>query len=109
MGLGDLLDFGQDQGSFVFERVFHQLVITFGIFTGAMFELEIAKIIVNHVATFKELVEFGAMRSEVGGVGVNVENEEEHGGDQGEAGTEGGPVGDGGQWRVERGEWRVQS
>ena len=89
---GDLLDFGEDNGGFIFERSLHELVITFGIFAGAMFELEVAKIVVNRIATFEELVELGAMRSKVGRVRLNVEDEKEDGGGESEAGAEGGPV-----------------
>jgi hypothetical protein len=73
-----LLDFGQDYSSFLFERILHQLVVTFGVFSGAMFELEVAKIIVNRVATFKELIELGAMGREIGSVWVDVEDEEKN-------------------------------
>jgi hypothetical protein len=79
LGFGDLLDFGQNNSGFFFERILHQLVVAFGVFSGAMLELEIAKIIVNRIAAFKELVKLSAVRSKVGGVRVNVKDEEENG------------------------------
>jgi len=94
----DLIDFGQDKSGFIFERGLHQFVVTFGVLAGAMLELQIAKIIINRVAAFEELVELGAMRGEVGSVRVNVEDEEENGSGESEAGTEGGPVWDDREW-----------
>jgi hypothetical protein len=96
--LGDLLDFGQNHSGLVFNSGFHQLVITFGIFAGAMLESEIAKIVINRITAFQELIEFGAMRGEVGGIRVDIEDEQKYGKGQGEARAERGPVRDKGWW-----------
>jgi hypothetical protein len=89
-----LLNFSENNSSFVFERGHHELVITFGIFAGTMFELQVAKIVVNRITAFKELIELGTVRSEIGSVWMNVEDEKEYGGGESEASTEGGPVWD---------------
>jgi hypothetical protein len=99
-----LLDLGENNGGFRFERSHHELVITFGIFAGAMFELKVAKIIINRVTAFEELIELGAMGREIRRVGVNVKDEEEDSGGESEAGAEGSPVGDDGKQRVGSGE-----
>src|SRR6266852_7408773 len=72
---GDLIDLGEHQGSFVFQGVFHGFVVGFGIFSGAVFEFQVAEILVAGVAALEGLIEDGAVGSEVGGVRLNVKNE----------------------------------
>ncbi len=68
--VGDALDFGEHDCGFGFEALLHLLVIFFGEFAGAIFELQVAQIIVNDVAAFHKLVEMGAVRSGIGKIGL---------------------------------------
>ena len=77
LGFRDLLDFGEDKSGFIFEGSFHEFVVAFGIFSGAMFEFEVAKIVVDGIAALEELIELGAVRGEIGSVRLNVKDEEE--------------------------------
>ncbi len=97
MRFSNLFNFGEDHSCFVFERRHHEFVIAFGVFSGTVFEFKIAKIIINRIATFEELVELGAMGSEIGSVRLNAKDEKKDGGSEGETGAEGGPVGEDGE------------
>ena len=91
LGFGGLFDFREDEGSFVFQGIFHELVITFRVFSSAIFELKITEIIVDCIAAFEELIEFGAVRCKVGSIRMDVEDEEKNGGCEAKASAEGSP------------------
>src|SRR5262249_35962258 len=72
----DLIDLDQHHRQLVLERVLHRLVVAFRVFSGAMLEAQVAQIVVNRVTPLHELIELGAVRSEVRGVRLNEKNEE---------------------------------
>jgi hypothetical protein len=55
------LNFGEDDGSLVLETGLHTLVIPFGVFPGAVFELKIAEIVIDGVAALQQLIQLAAM------------------------------------------------
>src|SRR5215469_127339 len=75
LGLGDLLDFRKNEGGFILKGRFHGFVVAFGILSGAMFEFQVAQVVVNSVTSLEKLIEFCPVWSEVRGVGLNIENE----------------------------------
>ena len=89
---GDAFDFGEDESGFGFERLLHLLEVGFGVLAGAVLEFEVTEVLVEGVASLEELVELGAVRGGVGGVGVDEENEDERGGGERDAGEENGAV-----------------
>src|SRR6266852_4722857 len=89
---GDLIDLGEHQGSFVFQGIFHGFVVGFGIFSGAVFEFQVAEIFVDGVAAFKKLIENGAVWSKVGGIRLNVKNKQQHRGGEAETSAEDRPI-----------------
>src|SRR5262245_24280975 len=54
---GNLLDLHENESRLGFHRTLHFFKVLLREFPGAVFELQIAQILVNHVAAFKELVE----------------------------------------------------
>ena len=72
--LGDLIDFRKHQGRFIFQRDFHGLEVALRVFAGAKFESQIAQIVVDAVAALQQLIESGAVRRQIGGVRLNVED-----------------------------------
>src|SRR6185312_806838 len=61
-----------------FERLLRLFVIGVGKFPGAIFEAKVAKIVVNNIATFHQLIEFRAMSGDIRRLKADVENEENH-------------------------------
>src|SRR5205085_4092885 len=86
--LGYLVDFCQHHGRIIFQGYLHSFEILFGIFPGAVLEAQIAKVIVNSIAALHQMIELGAMRSEIGSIRLNVENEKQRSDGQSEAGAE---------------------
>src|SRR5579863_1627547 len=84
----DGFNFGEDNGGFVFESRFHALVVPFGIFSSAVFELEIAKIVIDGVAALEKLIKLAAVRRKIGSIRLDEENEQKCGRCQGEARAE---------------------
>src|ERR1700730_3198410 len=93
LGLGDLINFSEHESGFIFERSLHGFKVAFRIFAGAKFKAEIAQIVVNGVATLQQLIQFGAMRCEVGSIGLNVKDKNQRGDGESEARTQYGPIG----------------
>ena len=83
------LDFREHERGFGFQSLLHLLVIFFGEFAGAIFELQVAQIIVNDVAALHKLIEMRAMRSGIGEIGLDHEHENQHGGRERDAGDHG--------------------
>jgi hypothetical protein len=98
LGLGDLLDFRENEGGFVLERIPHCFVIAFRIFPSPVFELQVAQIVVDGIAPLKELVEFCPVRGKIGRIRLNVENEQEDGCRQAKTSAGDGPFG----WRGDK-------
>src|ERR1700681_104916 len=92
---GELLNFRKNEGGLVLQGDSHGFVIAFGIFSGAVFEFEVAQIVVDGVAALEELIELCTLRREVGSVRLNVKDEEEHRGGKAEASADDGPFGGG--------------
>src|SRR6185437_10395636 len=76
---GEIVHVGDDAGGFDFKGALHFLVVFLGEFTGAMFETQIANVFVNGIASLEKLVEFRAMRGEVGGFELDGEDEPQSG------------------------------
>src|ERR1700688_2220498 len=89
---GDLINFREDQRRFIFERYLHGFEIGFRIFSGAEFESQIAQIVVDTIAALEQLIELSAMRGQVGGIGLNIENENQRRGCECEACAQHGPI-----------------
>src|SRR5258707_1551632 len=80
-----LLDFGQHQRRFVLQRSLHRVEVAFRIFSGAKLKTQVSQIVVNGVAPLHQLVQLGAMRREVGSIGLDVENKKQRGNGQRQA------------------------
>src|SRR5713101_7340710 len=59
------------------ERSLHRFVVSFRVFSGAKLEAQVAQIVIDGVASLHQLIQLRAMRREVGGVRLNVENKEQ--------------------------------
>ena len=86
---GNTFDFREHQGCLGFEGLLHLLVILFREFAGAIFELQIAQIIVNDVAALQKLIEQGAVRRRIDGIGLGHEDKNQHRGCERDAGDHG--------------------
>ena len=90
MRFGSRFNFGEHHGSLVFEIRFHALVVAFGIFSGAVLELEIAEVVIDDVTALQELIQLAAVRREVGSVRLDEKDEQKCSHSEREAGTEDG-------------------
>lgn len=59
VGGGEGVHFGEDLGGFVFEGVALAVVVVFGEFAGAEFEVKVAEVVVDDVFALAEVVEAG--------------------------------------------------
>jgi hypothetical protein len=79
LAVGYAFDFRENGGGLVFERAFGLFEVLLRVFPGAMLEFHVAQVLINRVTPFEELIEMGAMRRGVCGIGLDVKNKNNRG------------------------------